>query len=80
MNDSDPYRPVDCARYSELEVAILHRTPLHLQWTDPDGTTHIGRLLPRDLRTRDHAEFLLAVDENGEAVEIRLDRIVRFTS
>jgi len=77
MNEPGDYRPIDCARYSELEVAILHRTPLQLQWTDPDGTTHIGRLRPRDLQTRDHAEFLLAEDERGDPVEIRLDRIQR---
>ncbi len=77
MNERGDYRPIDCARYSELEVFILHRTPLRLRWTDAEGSPHIARLLPRDLQTRDHAEYLIAEDETGRPVEIRLDRIRR---
>ncbi len=74
---SDPspdYRPIACGLYSHLEVAILHRTPIDCTWTDADGRRHEARLLPLDLRTRDHAEYLVADAPEGK-VEIRLDRI-----
>jgi transcriptional antiterminator Rof (Rho-off) len=34
-------------------------------------------LLPIDLKTRDHAEYLLARRQTGEELEMRLDQIVR---
>jgi len=74
---SDPspdYRPIACGTYSQLEVAILHRTPIDCLWTDVDGGRHEARLLPLDLRTRDHAEYLVAETPEGQ-VEIRLDRL-----
>ena len=30
--NQDPYSPIACARYSEYEIAILHRQKLHLRW------------------------------------------------
>jgi Rho-binding antiterminator len=68
------YRPIACSIYSRLEVAILHRTPIGCTWTDTDGRRHEARLLPLDLRTRDHAEYLIAEAPEGQ-VEIRLDRV-----
>ncbi len=68
------YRPISCGLYSRLEVAILHRTPIECAWRDAGGRRHRGRLLPLDLRTREHAEYLIAETPEGE-VEIRLDRL-----
>lgn len=73
------YRPISCHLYAELEVAILHQLRVRMAWHTPDGKTRIEQLLPVDLRTREHAEFLLAEDSHGYPVEIRLDRIARVT-
>ncbi len=57
---SPDYRPIACGIYSRLEVAILHHTPIGCTWTDTEGRRHEGGLLPVDLYSRDHAEYLLA--------------------
>jgi len=73
------YVPVDCAVYSEYELAIMHNDRLRLSWRDSAGNTHIGILTPTDLRTRNGAEFMIVTDSAGGSSAIRLDRIIRFT-
>jgi len=70
------YTPIDCGLYSELELAIMHRTRLQISWYDAQGSPHLEVLVPIDLRTRHGEEFLVAVDSLGAAREIRLDRIL----
>lgn len=72
---SDDYIPIDCHTYSEYELAIIRGWQLRLSWQDDAGIAHIEQLHPRDLQTRDHIEYLVAERENGERIEIRLDRI-----
>ena len=72
----DDYRPIACGLYSHYEVAILRRTTLRLQWRDVSGLDHIDRVLPLDLLTRDHCEYLLAKNSAGASLAIRLDRIL----
>ena len=72
---SDDYTPIDCTTYSEYELAIIRRWALRVSWDDTDGTSHIALLKPRDLQTRDRVEYLIAEREDGERIEIRLDRI-----
>ena len=68
------YQPIDCGLYSEYELAIMHRQPLRTVWVE--GNVIFDRiLLPTDLKTRSGEEFLYGRDEEGRAVEIRLDRI-----
>ena len=71
------YRPIDCGRYSELELAILHRRRLHLLWCE-GNVLHRQRVLPLDLETREGEEFLHFLDQAGRRRRIRLDRIRRF--
>ena len=73
------YHPIPCQMYAELEVVIMHRRRVRMAWHATDGKTRMEQLLPVDLRTRDHEEFLLAEDSHGYPLEIRLDRIARFT-
>ena len=74
--DQDPYAPIACARYSEYEVAILHRQKLHLRWHD--ANVHYDQVvLPLDLKTINHEEFLVIRDSQDETLSIRLDRIQR---
>ncbi len=74
--DRKPYAPIACARYSEYEVAILHRQKLHLRWRE-DNVFHDQVVLPLDLKTQNHEEFLICRAASGETLTIRLDRIQR---
>jgi Rho-binding antiterminator len=76
MHDDDDYTPIDCGRYSQYEVAILQRTPLQLQWRDEAGREQCGRVVPRDLQTRDHCEYLIVESGAGAMLALRLDRIL----
>jgi Rho-binding antiterminator len=68
------YRPIACADHERLEFAALTR-----QWLDVTvgADDHAGcqRVLPRDVYTRDGAEWLLAETESGEQLTLRLDRL-----
>lgn len=68
------YTPIDCGLYSQYELAILHHRRLRVSWRDPAGA-HIAMLTPRDLQTREGAEFMIAEDQDGQALELRLDWI-----
>lgn len=72
---SDAYAPIPCALYSEYELTILRRRRLRLRWRE-DNVIHARVVLPLDLETRHHQEFLLGRTEHGEHLRIRLDRIV----
>ena len=72
----DPYAPIGCGRYSEYEVAILHRQKLHLRWRE-DNVLHDQVVLPLDLKTINHEEFLICRGTQGPDLSIRLDRIQR---
>lgn len=71
------YTPIDCALYSEYELAIVQRKRLRISWTDPNGQTCIEVFTPLDLLTRDHAEYLIASRVDEQRIELRLDRIIR---
>ena len=73
---SDDYTPIPCGLYSEYEVAIMHRETLRLHWRDERGMDHIDRVIPQDLQTRNHCEYLIAEDSTGGTLAIRLDRII----
>lgn len=69
------YTPIDCGLYSQYELAILHHRRLRVSWRDTQGETHIAMLTPRDLQTREGAEFMIAEDQDGQSLELRLDWI-----
>ena len=71
------YIPIDCALYSRYELAILHHERLQIVWRDTSDTCHVENLFPIDLQTLDHAEYLLAENDAGDAHRLRLDQIVR---
>lgn len=68
------YRPIACADHERLEFAALTRQWLEVNVTAGD---HAGRqrLLPRDVYTRDGAEWLLAETGSGEKLTVRLDSL-----
>lgn len=73
--DPPAYTPVACALHERLEFAVLRRLRLDLEWSDGAGR-HCARVLPLDVTTRDGAEWLIFQPQGGEAMTIRLDRIL----
>ncbi|MCR4301640.1 MAG: hypothetical protein NUV51_08515 [Sulfuricaulis sp.] len=74
--NQDPYTPIACGRYSEYELAILRRQMLHLHW-HVDNVHYDQVVLPLDLKTANHEEFLIFRGTTGTTLTIRLDRILR---
>ncbi len=72
--DSHPYDPIACDRYSEFEIAIMHRQKLRLRWHD-GNVFYEQTVLPIDLKTEQHEEFLICRDDAGQTHTIRLDHI-----
>jgi Rho-binding antiterminator len=73
------YTPVDCGLHSEYELAIMHRQTLRLTWRDTDGEQQTKTVIPADLRTRGHEEFLMVMGNDSIEQAVRLDRIVHFS-
>ena len=76
MNKSDGYKPVSCAAHSEYELVIMHKRKLKISWLNAKGNTVTEEVLPTDMITRDHAEYLLVIDQDNTHKEIRLDKII----
>lgn len=70
------YRPVSCALHSELELAIMRRTPLTLCWKDAEGAKQQATIRPTDLVTRKEGEFLQGLTEAEQPLELRLDQLI----
>lgn len=71
------YQPIPCATHERLEFSVLRRIPLFLEYEGSEGRVR-EQVLPRDVATRDHVEWLKFRRADGSEVEIRLDRIVSF--
>ena len=73
------YQPVSCAMHSELELAIMHGKQLKMYFKQLNKTLTLN-IIPGDIVTRkDKGEFLLACNESGDPIEIRLDAIINFS-
>jgi Rho-binding antiterminator len=70
------YIPISCELYSEYELVIIRRRTLRVRWKDRYGMDRVETLKPTDLRTRRHAEFMIARNHLGQRRVLRLDRIV----
>lgn len=79
MKTTDGYVPISCDIHSALELAVMHRQPLHLRWHD-GNVWRDGVVTPLDIQTRHHEEFLVCRLASGERLDIRLDRLTRFTA
>ncbi len=74
MTDS-PYAPIACGLHENYQFAVMKRALLDLRWRDSDDCIREVRVMPRDVFTREGAEYLQAEDKNGMLYTIRLDRI-----
>ena len=72
---TEPYIPIACALHDEYEIAIMRRQKLRISWLDDSGCSHQSLVLPIDTRVENGEEFLIAEEEGGERLRVRLDRI-----
>ena len=72
---NDDYKPVSCAMHSELELAIMHKQVMELCWQNESGEMRTENVVPVDIITSNHAEFLVVKTDNNQSVSIRLDQI-----
>ena len=70
------YTPVDCALHSEYQLAIMRRQTLRLTRHDIEDELRPTTVLPEDLRTRYHEEFLVIRREGRKGEEIWLHHIL----
>lgn len=85
MSNIDRYQAVSCEMHSELELAIMHGKSLIVCYEESNhmGGKHTVYVKAHDLVTRGHSEkgeFLVAMNDSGEIIEIRLDKITHFTA
>lgn len=76
--DRSDYEPIDCDVHDRLELAAMHRRELALEWREEGGDAHTAHVRVLDLQTRPDGEFLIGELRSGRAVELRLDRVIRF--
>jgi len=73
------YLAIDCGRHSQLELHIMHKDPLIIDWEDENQQSHQERVIPTDiLSIKGDAEYLVIKDSNEYSRQIRLDRILSF--
>jgi Rho-binding antiterminator len=68
----EPYQPIPCVEHERLEFAVLKHQWLELR-VMANGCEGRQRLLPRDVFTREQAEWLVAETETGATIKLRLD-------
>jgi len=69
------YIPIACTSYDIFEIAIMRHERLQTRWIGDDGIAQEALIMPLDLATRDRAEWLIAQDQQGGLLNLRLDRI-----
>ena len=70
------YVPIDCDTHSQYELACLRRKPVHLTWI-AENVVYEQEVVPLDVRTESHAEYLIVRLASTEERRIRLDHIRR---
>ena len=73
------YMSISCDLHSECELAILRRQWRRLVWADSNAI-HDEVVLPLDLKTARHEEYLVCRVKGDTTREIRLDRVRRVES
>ncbi len=74
-----PYAPVPGFYKERIQIAILTGEYMDLHWREEGGErAWLARLWPRELVQEDGADYLLAQNEAGTPVKIRLDLIQNF--
>jgi transcriptional antiterminator Rof (Rho-off) len=74
-DEHNSYTPISCGQHSRYELAVLRCVELQLAWRNETGSMHICRVIPLDLITDNHEEYLLVKTPDGVKYRIRLDYI-----
>ena len=69
----DPYKPIDCGVYDQLEVLAMRRTPCVVEFRDDDGSEETIEGPIVDVFSKAGEEF---VKLSGDRF-VRLDHLVR---
>ena len=69
------YKPIACALHEQYQFAVMKQVSLDLVWDGESGGERRDRVRPKDVYTREKAEYLLIDVEHVGEIEIRLDRI-----
>ncbi len=69
--ESDPYRPISCSFYDELEARATLRQPCAVHFLTEAGATATHHGIITDLFIREKVEFLRCLD----GFELRLDSL-----
>jgi len=73
------YQAIDCRRHSELELHIMHKDQLILDWVDSEQQRHQTIAYATDIQSiKGDGEYLVIKDNNDYTSRIRLDRILSF--
>lgn len=75
-SNNDTYKPVSCDLHSQYELAIMHKSKLHLTYQSENHSSVSNIVTPTDVQTKNKAEYLIAVTSRGENLCIRLDHII----
>ncbi len=75
-NMETPYTPVSCELHSTLELAIIQRRDLILQWKNSQGERLKQHVHPVDIITSNRQEYLIVNEAGRQHIEIRLDQII----
>ncbi|MFA5171513.1 MAG: hypothetical protein WC426_08090 [Sulfuriferula sp.] len=74
-----PYQPVPRFYLERLTIAAFCNETMNLHWQDEATDMHyIAQLLPIDTIEENDTEYLIAHNEQGEVLKIRLDLIHNF--
>lgn len=69
------YQPVSCDLHSVYELLAMRRSRVRVEVAGPDGARHSVSGWVLDVCTRDGAEYLELVTDDGTGVSYRLDRL-----
>lgn len=71
-----PYQPVPAHVEERLQIAIICAEKFNLQWVnEDDDRAFLARVAPQEIIEREGRRYLIALNEAGEPVEMRLDLI-----
>lgn len=74
MDNSTSYKPIQCAIHDRFELACMRQAIHKVTWSEQGGErTEPLRFL--DLDYTQSGEFLLAENQSGERLRLRLDQI-----
>lgn len=68
----DPYQPISCDFYDELEARATLRRPCRIEYRDASGQNQTVEAVIKDLYVRSKVEYMLL----STGLEIRLDHLV----